>query len=198
MLLPFQGADTRSLFPQGVALGYVQAGLSARPIATGGCAVGRGNLAHRLYASRIENGLKAQKHPAQGKRSDTLGNAHPASCFALKGQKHSYGLRCVILWRCIYAFALSGRRYTLVVPPGRCPGLCAGWAFSPPHCNGRLRCGARQFGASAACVAYRERAESPKAPSPGQAKRHPGYAYPASCHALKGQKHKNGERQTRQ
>ncbi len=97
--------------------------------------------------------------------------------------------------------------------PGHCPGLCADWAFSPPHCNGWLRCWARQFGASAACAAYRgraespkgrggsaekvigrERAESPKAPSPGQAERHPGYASPASCYAPKGQKHSYGRR----
>ncbi len=97
---------------QGIALGYAQTGLSARPIATGGCVVGRGNLAHRLHAPRIgdglkaprgaaearkrslaENGLKAQKRLAQGKRSDTLGNTHPAYSHALKGQKHIYGRR---------------------------------------------------------------------------------------------------------
>ncbi len=36
------------------------------------------------------NGLKAQKHQAQGKRSDTLGNARPSRVYALKGQKHNY------------------------------------------------------------------------------------------------------------
>ncbi len=34
-----------------------------------------------------------------------------------------------------YAFALSGRNSTRVRYPGRCPGLCAGWAFSPFLCQ---------------------------------------------------------------
>ena len=29
------------------------------------------------------------------------------------------------------AFALSGRTLSLYIHPGRCPGLCACWAFSP-------------------------------------------------------------------
>ncbi len=132
---------------QGVALGYVQAGLSARPPLMGihgsgyinpgvhrdrqmpanglkaipkalhkytveaeqamsATAIGGGRpespkvgiaglarswqFGHASVHIVPANGLKAQKPLAQGKRSDTLGNARPSRACALKGQKHNH------------------------------------------------------------------------------------------------------------
>ncbi len=85
----------------------------------------RGGSAERSLA---ENGLKAQKRLAQGKRSDTLGNTRPAYSHALKGQGISMdGVAwCCgdVVMLCFYAFALSGRRYV-----GQCQPRALPWAM---------------------------------------------------------------------
>ncbi len=189
MLLPFQGANARGGSHPGRCPGLcaVWAFSPPRDGHTRKWVHGFGQASVHIVPA---NGLKAQKPLAQGKRSDTLGNARPSRVYALKGQKHSYGLRCVILQRCIYAFALSGRRCTLVVHPGRCPGLCAGWAFNPPsplmgiHGSGYINPGVhrdRQMPANGL------KAQKPLA----QGKRSDtlGNARPSRAYALKGQKH---------
>ena len=93
------------------------------------------------------------KHPAQGKRSDTLGLPHSRVSAPCKGKSfnplccYSYLIAdlAVLKWNivcifcsipapCLKAFALSGRDCSNTRYPGcrfACPGLCAPLGFQP-------------------------------------------------------------------
>ena len=72
---------------------------------------------------------RRSRHAPKGQRAHSPGQrpglVDRRKC-ALKGQKH--WVRNPMYSN---AFALSGRTLSLHTNPGRCPGLCACWAFSP-------------------------------------------------------------------
>ncbi len=148
MLLPFQGADARGVgqpralpwamrrlgFQPAHCNGWLrcwarQFGASAACVAYRGraeSAKGRGGSAERSLA---ENGLKAQKLLAQGKRSDTLGTRTPRHVTPRRGKSIAMAgaAWCCgnVVMLCFYAFALSGRRYV-----GQCQPRALPWAMS--------------------------------------------------------------------
>ena len=65
-----------------------------------------------IIRKNVPNGLKGQKHPAQG---NALGKLGRTSFRALKGQKHRFRV----------LLPLQGESYLCCLYPGRCPGLCA-------------------------------------------------------------------------